>query len=563
MIIVLIIFSTTLGKAQPWELQVDTYKKSSFTRQIRRDLEGEYKDSLEVKTQLEDKLRESRNSGYLAASFDSLQFKNDEAFVLFYPGERFRWGRFSVSNWPDRLKANHPSRQVDFSNTVHLSSFSFLQDYILTTLKNNGYPFPSLRLTNVSFPGKDTINAILHINPGQHYVIDTIYLKGKTEVHKNYLFPKLRIFPGMLYDASALSQAHQKIQRISFLTEAKPFEINFSDNGRANLYLYLKKENSNRIGGMIGFVSEENQSLQLTGNFDLVLNNAFHHGETMEIHWERFEEQTQQLDLKVTYPYLFFQRMGIRLQGNILKQDTSYITSQMRVGFPLEIGSNQEIEIFGAFKNSKVISTGESVEPDYRDSRQGLYGLGYGLNTLDYELNPSSGILLNTRFSVGNKKTSDNRSVHFESDFECSWYQAITGSWVVKSSLHSAYMHSWKKQDGIARFAQNELFRLGGNQLLRGFQEHNFYASAYAVATLELRYLLGRNSNVLLFYDGGYYRNDLEDRMNEDHPMGIGAGIHLDTGRGIVSLSYALGRDSNSIFEVKNAKIHVGYINKF
>ena len=125
-IFVLIVFSSSVGKAQSWKLQVDTYSKTSFTRQVKQDLEGEYDDSLEVRVQLRTKLRELRNSGYLTASFDSLHFKDDEAFVLFYPGERFQWGSFSVSNWPKRMKTSQPSMHIDFSKTVNLSSFSFL-----------------------------------------------------------------------------------------------------------------------------------------------------------------------------------------------------------------------------------------------------------------------------------------------------------------------------------------------------------------------------------------------------------------------------------------------------
>jgi hemolysin activation/secretion protein len=111
--------------------------------------------------------------------------------------------------------------------------------------------------------------------------------------------------------------------------------------------------------------------------------------------------------------------------------------------------------------------------------------------------------------------------------------------------------------------SKNELYRIGGNALLRGFKERRFYASLYSVASLELRYLLGKNSNVHLFYDGGYYKNLLNEKVKDDFPYGFGVGAHLDTGQGIISLSYALGKAMGEPIELKNAKVHIGYINKF
>ena len=55
----------------------------------------------------------------------------------------------------------------------------------------------------------------------------------------------------------------------------------------------------------------------------------------------------------------------------------------------------------------------------------------------------------------------------------------------------------------------NDLFRLGGLNSLRGFNENQFYTSAYAVATAEFRQFIGADSYVFLFADQAYLRHDL------------------------------------------------------
>jgi len=551
-----------VGTAQTMELRVDLKDSIPETIEIQNKLEGSYKDSLALKKRLEETIRMLRRNGYLAASFDSLNISGKNAFVSFYPGEQFKWGKFDVANLPEEIDIERYSEIFTQSETFDLFVFSVFQEYIISSLQNRGYPFPQLQLKDISFPGNDSIYATLFIHHGEKYILDTIYFKDKAPVDKKYIFQKLGISPGMTYDASAFSGISSTIRKIPFLQEVKPAEVDFSDEQRANLYLYLDQAKSNRLSGVVGFLSDENQPFRLTGSFNLLLQNAFKKGEQFHLQWESFEEQSQKLDMKVKFPFLLFQNIGVNIEGSLFKQDTSYITTNARLGFPFQLNSNRSLEIFGKFQGSSVISDSDEALAEYDDYRKTLYGVGYMQNTLDYDLNPSRGSYLNIRSGLGNKKNGEVRAVHLESELEISYYQPIIDAFVLKSSLNAGYMNSWL-EGATSEFSKNELFRFGGNVLLRGFQENRFYASLYSVASVELRYLLGTNSNVRLFWDGAYYKNSLADQTREDFPFGFGAGVYLDTGKGIISLSYALGKAADHPVEIKNAKLHIGYINKF
>ena len=561
-ITVFLICFSSVGTAQTLELRVDLKDSILQAVEIQNKLEGSYKDSLTLKNHLKEIIRELRRKGYMAASFDSLNISGESAFVSFYSGEQFKWGKFEVANLPEGIDIERYLGSFQQSETVDLTTFSAFQDYIISTLQNRGYPFPQLQLKNISFPGNDTIHAKLFVHHGEKYILDTIYLKGKAPVDKKYIFSKLRISPGMTYDASAFSRISSKIRKIPFLKEIKPAEVDFSDEHRANLYLYLDRAKSNRLSGVVGFLSDENQPFRLTGSFNLLLQNAFKRGEQFHLQWESFEEQSQKLDMKVNYPYLLFQNIGVNIEGSLFKQDTSYITTNARVGFPFQLKSNRSFEIFGKFQSSSVISDSVEAIAEYGDYKKILYGVGYLQNTLDYDLNPSRGSYLNIQSGLGNKEEDGVRNVHLESELEFSYYQPLIDAFVLKSSLYAGYMKSWYEKES-GEFSKNEVFRFGGSNLLRGFQENTFYASFYSLASFELRYLLGANSNLRLFWDGAYYKNSFADQVREDFPFGFGAGAYLDTGQGIISISYALGKATGHPIEIKNAKLHIGYINKF
>ena len=109
----------------------------------------------------------------------------------------------------------------------------------------------------------------------------------------------------------------------------------------------------------------------------------------------------------------------------------------------------------------------------------------------------------------------------------------------------------------------NELFQIGGYRLLRGFNEESILASVYTVGSLEYRYLVGMNSFLFTFADGGWAKNDVPGYAINSIYLGIGAGMAFETKAGIFNMSYAVGKQDSNPFEFRQAKIHLGYVNFF
>ena len=110
---------------------------------------------------------------------------------------------------------------------------------------------------------------------------------------------------------------------------------------------------------------------------------------------------------------------------------------------------------------------------------------------------------------------------------------------------------------------RNELFQLGGYRLLRGFDEESQYLSQFAIATAEYRYLVGQNSFFYVLADGGWGRNNALNAGQSYTYFGTGLGLAFETKAGIFNLAWAVGKRNDAAFNLRQSKIHFGFVNYF
>ena len=111
-------------------------------------------------------------------------------------------------------------------------------------------------------------------------------------------------------------------------------------------------------------------------------------------------------------------------------------------------------------------------------------------------------------------------------------------------------------------YFENEVYRFGGQNSLRGFNEEELYATARTVTTLEYRFILDQNSFVFVFLDQAWYENKAA-KFKTDSPFGFGGGFAFGTNIGNFSVSYALGKQLSNKISFQDGKVHFGYISYF
>jgi len=101
----------------------------------------------------------------------------------------------------------------------------------------------------------------------------------------------------------------------------------------------------------------------------------------------------------------------------------------------------------------------------------------------------------------------------------------------------------------------NELFRFGGINSIRGFEENSLLASHYGLINLEYRYRLNSSIYIHTITDAAYFDNKLTD--SKEKLFGFGFGFGILTKAGLLKLNYANGKSENQKFKFSNSKIHL------
>ncbi|TVR80673.1 MAG: hypothetical protein EA409_07570 [Saprospirales bacterium] len=536
---------------------------------------------------IRDWLNERRQEGYLAASADAIH-RNDSIWKVYYfLGPRYRWARLNTDGISERWKSSAGLRgEVLQGDAVSSEDLVTVFSSLVTVAENRGYPFASIRLDSIEILGEG-IRANLILDRGPLIFFDGVDIQGDANIADYYLASFLDVKPGSPFDMRKVRALKNRLEEIPFIELLSDPTIRFIED-RAIIQLELGRVNASRLDFVLGFLprDELDRKLIITGNITGEFYNQLGLGERIFIDFERLRPQTQELELAFTYPYLLDMPFGLDTRAEFSRQDSLFLDLSFHLGIEYLFTGTSSVRLFLDNRRSRLLSIDEGsiktsgMLPDRLDfSRTGL-GLAYRLTRLDFALNPTTGWTFQTDVSIGQRTIEKNDRILDLSDEEVDFSQLyddlslkttvinfrlsvnrffrLANLMTLRLGLKSAHIYNNEE------ILTNELYRIGGNRLLRGFDEESIFASTYAVSTLEFRLLTGRRSYVFAFWDAAYFENNsIAGQGFSDWPMGFGAGITFDTAAGIFSLSAAVGRQSNNPADFRRAKIHFGYLSLF
>ncbi len=536
------------------------------------------KDSLEANKVARSIIGQLHALSYLGASLDSS--KNDSTNYHFYfeRGKVFKWVNLHPGNLPVEDQGN-----IDLSGRLFLNKpfngkqLNNLFKRIINYYENRGYPFASVQLDSVSINSNNEINASLKLAKNSYYKVDSFLVKGNIKVSQRYLLNYLNIKEGQAYNENSISQISKRFREIPFLIEKKPHEIQFFEEG-VKILVYPEKKRASRFDGILGLLTEEETGkIEFTGDIDLNLINSFNKGEKIGFNWRKLKGNSQDLNLDLEYPFIFNTDFGLGYHFKLFRRDTTFIDLSNRLGVNYSIGAAEYIDVFIENKSSRLLSKNSFLNnpqslPNLGDVSINQFGVGYRVKRYDYLLNPTKGVGLATNFAVGTKRLEkiaaleeENPNIYDGIELNTIQYSALLDfSWFIKVGKRSTILLRTQSATIYSEnIYQNELLRIGGLKILRGFDEESISASLYSVNTAEYRFLLDRNSFFSLFTDLAYYESEFVGTYSKDTPIGIGAGISFETKAGIFSFNYAIGQQQNNPLDFRAAKIHFGFINIF
>ncbi len=439
--------------------------------------------------------------------------------------------------------------------------------------ENNGYPFASVRIDSLSISPERT-EILLACEKGPLVKIDSVEIRGNALLKKSFLHAYLGIKPGNVYQEKNLRRIEQRLKELPFIRIEQPHRVEFTDPEHVRVVIFAKKVNASRFNGLIGFMpGSANGRLLVTGEADLGLWNALGYGEQLTLRWRRIQAGTQSLQAFVKYPYILGTPLAVNGTFDFFRRDSTFQNIQFGFGVQyLFVGTNYA-EVFYRRDISQLIQADPFIQsgqlPESVDYTGNRAGLKLNFERYDYRLNPTRGYLIQTSLWGGNKNMRRRAGIP-ENAYDNIRLKTFTAGVEIKADVFFRLHRRVTLKPGVLaahsinpyRFF-NELYRIGGLNTLRGFDEESLYMSSYALGNVELRFLIEENSFVYAFLNGGWMESKTVQRYLRDLPYGFGAGVSFFTKAGFINLAYALGSSRGEPIRFRNGKIHLGFTGVF
>jgi outer membrane protein assembly factor BamA len=531
-----------------------------------------------------------RSKGFTSASIDSVKFDSASAYLNLYIGEHFIWSKIRTRKADTELltAAGWDSKKL-LGKPAIPDHFQTEELQLLNYMENNGYPFAKISLDSVEIDS-GAIKGVLSIDKGPLYKIDSIRIIGNAKISVDFMERYLGIPEGSIYRKDRLLMISRRILELPFVQEERPWSVSMLGTGSI-LNLYLKTKKSSQIDVLVGLLPNNDQlqsgKLLVTGQATVVLRNPFGNGESLGLDWQQLQQQSPRLNVNFQQPYMFHSPYGASLAFSLYKKDSSYINTDGMLGIQFNTSMNKKGSIFIESTGCTVltIDTAQIIAsrqlPEVADVSSLSLGVTYDFNNTNYRYNAVRGNELYFIGSAGTKRLNKNSEItklkdvnDLSFDYSTLYDTALTSTYQFRLNIAGAHYFQLSHASTI-RFAlnaawyqspkiyRNELYQIGGYRLLRGFDEESILASEYTVCSLEYRYLIGMNSFLFSFIDGGWAKNDVPGYAINNLYLGIGLGLAFETKAGIFNMSYAIGKEDSNPFEFRQAKIHLGYVNFF
>tara|TARA_R110002072_G_scaffold66499_2_gene163927 strand:+ start:14353 stop:15984 length:1632 start_codon:yes stop_codon:yes gene_type:complete len=527
----------------------ETLKDSLSTTTVFNDYSSLQEEAERVPTQLQ-------RFGFIAAELKSLSKKTDTTYHAFYNmGPKFTYIKVYHNNEIfSRKQLQRISNEV--TDNYFILDFETAEQALqeLNNLQTeNGNSFARLRLGNLIIEDNIVI-AQLETEGEQIRTLDSIVVKGYEKFPKSFLKYYAGLKKGKPFSKTKLLKQNTIIDNLGFASTTKSPEILFRKETTV-AYLYLEKQNNNLFDGILGFATDETtQRLQLNGYINLELNNNLNFGEQLIVNYKADGNEQQNFRAKVTMPYILKSPFGVGLELKIFKRDSTFVTTEQLAQISYQI--NPISSVYGGYKGYEsnnlldLAVAGTAVE-DYTSK----FLITGGTLVLPQEsaLFPKK-TELQLQTEIGSRESKGTNEDQLRG--------LITVNHIFNlNDTNAIYLQNTTGALLSDTYFTNELFRFGGINSIRGFNENSIDASLYSVLNTEYRYIFNQGLYLHSIIDLGYFENDILEVKEKLYSFGIGLG--LQTRGGLLRFNLANGNSENQDFRFSNTKIHLSLTSRF
>lgn len=423
---------------------------------------------------------------------------------------------------------------------LDLTYLKIQKDFILIDIKqfknfigelNNfyssyGFPFNYVQLKPY-YNIKDTVYSNLEIKTNDLRLINHIIIKGYKKFPKNYIKNYLGINKTKPVNLVALKKIDTLINELDFVSTLRPSKLLFT-NKKSELYLNLKKQNVNEFDGFIGFTNKDKR-IKLSGNLKIQLKNNFNYGESVSIRYVNDESEQETFETNISAPFIFNLPMQLNYNLNYFRKDSTFSNTYQFLKLDYIFDNQFKSGIEYDFRRSNALTKTINQE-DYQSK---FVGVSFqNQKFLGRKRGNGWNYLITTKLKLG-KRIAENYSSK-QLIFEASILKNFFFN--DKNNIQARFKINHLKSNN---YLENELFRTGGVNSIRGFEENSILTNSILLMNLEYIYGLNDELSVYPLLDLMHAVNKLQDVSENLYAFGLG--IKIEKKNYKLNLNYAMG----------------------
>ena len=492
-------------------------------------------------------LQQVKKRGFFTARIDSISKTNKELIAYLDLGKKIN--EIIIVTKKDNTNGIIDSG-ID-SIKIKTREFSDLTNQLLEQIDRKGNSFSEITYVNPLLKN-DTLFLEMKISNSSSRKIDKVITRGYEDFPKKFITKYFLIDKNTVFSKQKLNQVSALSNKLDFIKEKKAPEVLFKKDS-THLYLFLDKIGTSSFDGLVNFSSKENgKGLLVNGNLDLKLNNTFNTGEKFEIIWNKVSDEKTDFKINSYVPYILNSKFSTTLEFYLYRQDSTFINTNFELKTDYSINQKSHASIlYSSEKSNYLLNISNNDLASYSNY---FIGLGYELkksstsNLYKYKNG------LNLNLTIGKRKT-DTESIN-QLKFHFSAFANV--------QINNRGYLNIKNESGLLtskNYLLNELFRIGGANSIRGYNEQSIFTNGYSYSNIEFRYSLDTSSYLYSITDLGVYKENTTNKIKK--LLGIGAGYQFRINNNLVNLGYVISTNSSTNAKLNSSRLVVRWTSFF
>ncbi|MGO2101720.1 MAG: hypothetical protein ACTH3E_01605 [Psychroflexus halocasei] len=430
-----------------------------------------------------------------------------------------------------RLKYGSPDEKKYFLEIKFDRLEQTLQE-ISKKYSDQGFPFNKINVTKINQVKDDLIEMELMVTKNQKRSIKDLIIKGYSPHSIKQIKRSLNIGKKNLSEQKINEELEYLQNKLSFKLIKNPSVLYKKD--KSVLYLHTEKASRNMFDGVLGF-SNENDKFKLSGDLELKLNNNLNAGESFQLNYKNTDSDQETIRAELTYPFIFNSRFDLETNFQIFRQDSSYTNTSFKAGLNFNI--NKTYYIKGSYQTRKSNAINEETNKDFKYN---AFSATFGARWENL-----GQIELSTEFGQRKTETTDNQTL-----LEIKYFNKV--------NFNKTYHLLIQNENALLsskNYLNNETFRIGGINSIRGFLENSIISTKYSSLRLDHNFELTETLTIIGITDYLLSFNDL-DKIRTNY-YSFGFGLSLQQNNTNIRIIMANGFTDNSDIDFNNTKIHI------